>query len=104
MKRHLFAAAAAALLLAVCSACGYSAGEPVPNEPVHTEPSDSVDAYVPETENGDTWVDVEDLPGMDEPVSRREVMELILDVIGAEPGELAVSAVEHQEPRLSSGE
>lgn len=97
MKR-IFTTLLAAVLLLCCAACGHSAGwesaQPEPNEPLYGEPVSSEEPDVPEEEDEEVWVD--DMPGMDEPVTRREVMELILDVIGAEPAELAVSAVEHQ--------
>ena len=94
MKRLILTAVAVLMLL--CSACGYSAGwesaPPQPNDPVFPEPTKTVEGSV----EHDSWIQEEELPGMNEAVSRREVMELILDVIGAEPGDLAKSAVEHQ--------
>lgn len=75
VRRYLIAAAA--LLLMLCTACGRSGNG----------------AYIPKN---DAWGIADDLPGMDEQVSVREVMELILDVLEAEPGELAERAVEYQ--------
>jgi len=96
--KRIYSAVLAAVLLLCCSACGRSAGwesaQPEPNEPLHSVPVQSEDPHVPEEEETEVWVD--DMPGMDAPVTRREVMELILDVIGAKPGELAERAVEHQ--------
>ena len=97
MKRYWITAAA--VLLLFCGACGYTGGwenaQPEPNDPIYGETADPADTYIPE-EEPEHWIDEEELPGMDDPVTRREVMELILDVIGAVPGDLAESALDHQ--------
>lgn len=81
MKRYLSAVLAAVLLM-FCTACG-AAVPPVTTGSLHSQ-------LVPITP---AWID--ELSG-EEPVSRREVMELILRVIGAEAGELSVSAVDNE--------
>ena len=80
VKRYL-SAVLTAFLLMPCAACG---GTPsVPTEPLHGQLIHVTPA----------WID--ELSG-EETVSLRQVMELILRVIGAEVGELSVSAVDNE--------